>query len=125
MLGSIPANRRSFGGENEALAVQFLEEKGCQILDRNYRAPVGEIDIVAQQRDCLCFVEVRSRRSTRFGSPVDSIDFKKRQHLIRTAQWYLQSKPWEGEIRFDVISITYSGEQAEIEWIPNAFELEQ
>jgi putative endonuclease len=125
MLELSRQNRRSVGEKNEELAVRFLEKKGYQILVRNYRTPVGEIDIVGKQGDCLCFVEVRSRRSEKFGSPAESINFRKRQHLIRTAQWYLQSKRWDGEARFDVVSIIGSGSEANIEWIPNAFEVEE
>lgn len=125
MLELSRQNRRRIGEKNEALAVRFLEKKGFQILARNYRTPVGEIDIIGKQKGCLCFIEVRSRQSEKFGSPADSIDFKKRQHLIRTAQWYLQSKGWEGEARFDVVSIVDSGGPAHIEWLPNAFEVEE
>ncbi len=125
MLELSRQNRRSIGEKNEELAVRFLEKKGYKILARNYRIPVGEIDIVGKQGDCLCFIEVRSRQSEKFGSPADSIDFRKRQHLIRTAQGYLQSKRWEGEARFDVIAITYRYGKPEIELIQNAFEVEE
>lgn len=116
--------RHSLGIQGEEIAARFLKKKGYKVLTRNYRTRMGEIDIIAKKNHTLCFVEVRTRRSDRFGAAGESIDRKKRRHLEQTALHYLQSVlPWEGEIRFDVVTITFSEDPPLIELFPNAFEV--
>lgn len=97
------------GRRSERLARQFLKSHGFVIEQTNVRYPVGELDIVAQEGSALCFVEVRSKTSDRFGSAAESITHKKRQHLLRAAQWYLARRRvrWMGEVRFDVLAIDF------------------
>ena len=94
----------------ETLAADYLKEKGYTILERNARTPYGEIDLVACYESTIVFIEVKTRTSTRFGNPEDSITPSKRGHLIASIQAYLQSHPeLTGDWRIDVIAIQKTG----------------
>jgi putative endonuclease len=95
------------GATGEDRAVDHLVRRGLRIVERNYRCKVGELDIVARDHDVLVFVEVRSRRSTEFGSALDAISWHKRRKVTRVAMAYLAArKPRFVEARFDVVAIT-------------------
>jgi len=83
--------RRETGIYGEKLARDFLEGKGYRILENNYRCPHGEIDIVASDKDCLVFVEVRAKKSADFGTPEESVTPRKMEKLRATANHYLQN----------------------------------
>ena len=83
--------RRDTGILGEKIAGDYLQKRGYRILETNYRCPHGEIDIVARHGDYLIFIEVRTRKSLRFGSPEESITRAKRQKLIATAWHYRQA----------------------------------
>lgn len=119
---------REQGQYTEALACQFLENKGFTLLERNYHCRFGEIDLIMQQDNNIVFVEVRYRRNNNFGSGAESVTFNKQSKLIKTASAYLQqhAKLSKYPARFDVISITGSIEtnninNIDINWIENAF----
>ncbi len=100
-----PDNRRLLGEQGEALARTHLETDGYIVRDTNYRCPWGEVDIVVEKNDEIVFVEVRTRRSKRFGSPEESVTALKRKHLVSTAYHYIEAHdltlPW----RIDLIAI--------------------
>ena len=77
------------GDEGESTSVDFLKTKGYKILERNYRSKFGEIDIIAKEKDMLCFVEVKTRSSLTFGLPQEALIKKKRKHISRAALDYL------------------------------------
>ncbi|PLX87976.1 MAG: YraN family protein [Desulfuromonas sp.] len=118
--------RLAFGqwGEDEAAA--YLRTKGLTILLRNYRTPVGEIDIIARNRRFLVFVEVKTRRSRSFGTPQEAVGFRKQRQIIRTAQWFLANgAPRKLQPRFDVIGVMPAADNgAHIEHITDAFSLD-
>jgi putative endonuclease len=98
--------RRSTGRIGEAWARRFLESRGWEILDANWRVRWGELDIVALRDNQLIVVEVRTTRGTRFGYGYESVDFRKRQQVRRLALRYLQEKGlFHLPVRFDVISV--------------------
>lgn len=106
------------GRIGEELAVKFL--KGCKykILERNFKNKLGEIDIIAKDRDIIVFVEVKSRSSSEFGLPCEAVDIKKQNKIRFVASLYLQTKKIEDkELRFDVIEVL----DGEINYIKNAF----
>jgi putative endonuclease len=72
----------------EKLAKDFLERRGYRIVETNYRCPEGEIDIVAEHKDCLVFVEVRTRKKLEFGSPEESITSAKKERIKAAAYHY-------------------------------------
>ena len=88
----MPTPRTRLGNRGEELARRFLQELGYLVLDTNFRCPWGEIDIVAQDRDEVVFVEVRTRRSARYGTAEESLTASKARRLIASAQEYLQRR---------------------------------
>ena len=94
-------------GEEEACA--YLREAGLSILTCRFRAEDGEIDIVAQEGDVLCFIEVKCRRQSRLGDGVLSVTDDKRRRMARAARVYLQSHAHFVKWRFDSLEITRAG----------------
>jgi len=90
----------------ERHAARFLVQRGYEILVCNYYTARGEIDLVARDRDCLVFVEVKQRSNKRFGSPESALTPVKRRRLWFAAQCYLKAHPWAGAMRFDVVAIS-------------------
>jgi len=117
--------RQRAGDAAEAEACARLEAAGCRILGRNVRYREGEIDIVADDRGTLVFVEVRMRRSDRFGGADGSVDALKRRRLVRAAQHFLLQHFGGGSrtppCRFDVITADGDGIR---DWIRDAFAAE-
>ncbi|OGN95259.1 MAG: hypothetical protein A2Y89_01985 [Chloroflexi bacterium RBG_13_51_18] len=98
--------RRETGALGERIACDFLGKNGYEILEKNYRCPEGEIDIIAKREDTLVFVEVRTKKSRQFGSPEESITPIKREKLRTLAQYYLQEhENLPQDWRIDVVAI--------------------
>jgi len=115
--------RREVGARGEDLAVDFLKGLGYRILRRNFRCRQGEIDIIAQHGDYLVFVEVRTKRSSDFGTPEESVTFAKREKLVSLAKIYLQTldvKPKAWRIDVVAVELTPGGEVSRLEHIENA-----
>ncbi len=109
----------------EELAAVYFQKKGYVILERNFRAPCGEIDLILQDGPELVFVEVKARASARYGLPQEAVTLHKQRQIVKTAAWYMNSKGWsECPVRFDVVAIKLQGGRHEIEHIPWAFEAE-
>ena len=108
----------------ESLAVEHLKARGCEILAQNYRAGRGEIDIVAQDGEFTVFVEVKTRRSLRFGLPQAAVTLQKQRQISKVALAYLQAQNLLDEpCRFDIIAIHLSPqlELLRLEQIESAF----
>ena len=98
--------RRALGRYGERLAARYLLDRGLAVVDRNWRCSHGEIDLVARDGDCLVFCEVKTRRSQRFGAPVEAVDRRKAARLRRLAAAWLQDHDEHpARIRIDVIGI--------------------
>jgi putative endonuclease len=93
------------GRLGEALAAEALEAAGWRIVDRNWRGTGGEIDLVARDGDSLVLVEVRARRSRRFGSAEESIGAVKRRRMAALAEQYVLDTGWPGPWRVDVVAL--------------------
>lgn len=117
--------RLALGQWGEEQAAQYLRRQGLKIVARNYRTPVGEIDIIACSKKELLFVEVKTRRGTGFGLPQEAVGVRKQRQIIRAAQWYLkEEKSGKLQPRFDVVAILcQSDENVAIQHLPNAFGL--
>lgn len=118
-------DRRQIGQNAEDVAAKFLEAQGIELLLRNYRRRLGELDLVARQNDVLLVVEVRTRASDRYGGAAESIDFYKQRRIIRATQQLLQQRKDFARlrVRFDVIVVSnLNPEQPQLEWIKHAFE---
>jgi putative endonuclease len=97
--------RKKLGQWGENLAADYLERRGYAIRQRNYRCPVGEMDIVAEDGGCLVFVEVRTRRGQKYGTPEESVTEAKQTKLVEVVQTYLQEHDWPGDWRIDVVAV--------------------
>ncbi|MBI4684587.1 MAG: YraN family protein [Nitrospirae bacterium] len=111
------------GSKGEDLAAEHLKRKGYKIIARNYKTPIGEIDIIAQDRETLVFVEVKTRSSNAFGSPFEAVDARKQMKLKKLALLYLKIQKKNPPVRFDVLSIYLNNTGKEIEHIRDAFEV--
>lgn len=107
------------GQYGEELAVAYLQDLGYSIVCVNWRHRYWEVDIIAKDQDVLVFVEVKSRSKSSFGKPSDFVDAKKQQNLIQAADAYIEQSGFEGEIRFDIVSVYL--ETNNIELIKDAF----
>lgn len=104
------------GARYEEQAALFLQGKGFRILDRNWSAPTGELDIVAEKNGTVAFVEVRARSNPAYGTPAESVTAAKRRKLVRTAMAYIKARRLAPEsFRFDVIGIVPGREPEHIE----------
>lgn len=138
-LGPCPIHRRSFltgilgqgsgsapsshdtGVRGEVLTAQFLKNKGYHILEKNFRTPLGEIDLIAEKDGILAFVEVKLRRGLGMGSPAQAVDARKQKRILHAAQLYVQrTGEADRPLRFDVAEV-FDGPTPEIHYIPDAF----
>jgi putative endonuclease len=123
-----PTGRRTqkqlIGQAAENIAADFLRAQGLDILERNYLRRMGELDIVARDRDVLVIAEVRTRSSDRYGGAAASVDSRKQQRLIRTASQLLQQRKDLSQlrVRFDVVVVSeMEAGCGRVEWIRHAF----
>lgn len=101
-------NNRAFGSIGEELASEYLKENGFTILERNFRVGrFGEIDIIATEREYICFIEVKTRTSSLFGTPAEAVGYAKREKLRQLAWIYLkQENLKDRNMRFDIVEVT-------------------
>lgn len=114
------------GELSELKAQKYLKSQGLKLVSRNFLCKMGEIDLIAMDRDILVFIEVRFRKNVLYGSGADTITHAKRRKIIRTADYFLQRHRQFANCacRFDIISISldWKGE-TEITWIKEAFDV--
>jgi len=115
--------KKELGKEGEDIAVRFLKKNKYKILEKNFRTPLGEIDIIARDGDTLVFVEVKTRENPLFGEPFESVNYHKKRKLIKVASLYLKRLRDIPPCRFDVISITFKDNTPHIQLIKDAFEV--
>ena len=116
------ANTRDRGSTAERDGARWLEERGFDIVARNVSFRFGEVDLVALDGDTLCFVEVKARRSRRFGLPGEAVTLSKQRRLTHCARAYLADRPHRGPCRFDVLAMELEGSEWRFELIRGAFE---
>lgn len=113
--------RKLLGKAGEDEAAKWLQRNGYRIVYRNYRSRLGEIDIICEKDALLIFVEVRSKRSLRFGSGAESVNYQKQNKVRQVAQVFLaQQRLYDQSIRFDVIDVQFTP-TIQINHIENAF----
>lgn len=111
------------GKEGEKIAAAYLKKNGYRIIEINFRCPIGEIDIIAKEKDDLVFVEVKTRKSIELGYPEQAVGIRKQKKMSQLALWYLQKrKIADTNARFDVVAITLIPEKNEVKLIKNAFD---
>ena len=116
-------HRQIEGKLGEGLALDYLKKKGYRIVETNYRCGLGEIDIIAVEGKTVVFIEVKSRKTVKFGPPQAAVGLQKQRKISMLAKNYLKEKRLpDAKARFDVIAVTFSAEKPKIELIKNAFE---
>ncbi len=111
----MPNGRQALGGHGESLAARWYLDRGYELLDRNWRTPDGEIDLVLARGAVLVFCEVKTRASDRYGSPAEAVTALKQRRIRRVAAAYLRQRAAKGRadvLRFDVACVT--GRQVEV-----------
>ena len=107
-------NTREIGNKYEDKSVETLEKEGYKILERNYQNRFGEIDIIAEKNKEIVFIEVKYRKTNKFGYGYEAVDRRKIIKILKLANYYIQSKKYQDyKIRFDCMS--YLGD--ELDWI--------
>lgn len=116
-------NSKELGAIGERHAVNYLKGKKYEILQLNFSCPYGEIDIIARHKNSIVFIEVKTRKSTKFGKGMEAVNFYKQQKIRKVALYYLNKHaPFFSNIRFDVIDILIHSENViKLEHIENAF----
>ena len=103
------------GNKGESLACEYLQQKGFEILQRNYRSKWGEVDIVAKINQIMVFVEVKTKTSDRYGEPWEMVNHWKVGQVKRMGEMWCREYGWEGRVRVDVVGVWLEGESPRIE----------
>lgn len=115
---------RDKGQQIEQQVAKYLQKQGLKLITRNFHSRGGEIDLIMQDQNSLVFIEVRYRKSGRFGSALESVNNKKQSRIIHTAECYLQQNTDRFQTyRFDVVAVSPCDKGPQIEWIKNAFQV--
>lgn len=117
-------DRRELGNWGEEQAREYLEGQGFIILEQNYRCVLGEMDLIALDGESLVFIEVKTRTSTAYGFPMESIGKRKQEKYIQMASYYAKAKGlYKAPLRFDVVEVMAARQGLlSINHIPNAFQ---
>lgn len=115
------AQHNELGKKGEQLAVDYLLKHGYSIIERNYRFDKAEVDIIAQLKDVLAIIEVKTRSTADFGNPQDFVKPKQIQRLVKAIDEYVKVNNLDVDVRFDIIAITKEGTSFNIEHLENAF----
>ena len=109
------------GAQAEQQAVLYLQQQGLKLVERNHRSRFGEIDLIMQDGTTLVFVEVRLRNRAEYGGAAASIDVRKQQRIIRTAQLYLAGLGHVPPCRFDAVLMD-EADGKQLQWLKHAFD---
>ncbi len=116
--------RLQLGELGEKLALKRIKRYGYKLVAKNYRCPLGEIDLIAKDGDCLVFIEIKTRKNSSTGNAKEAIDKRKRRQISKVALYYMKANGCcDVKSRFDIIAINILGGKEEIELIKDAFEL--
>ena len=107
------------GNFGEDLSADYLKKKKYKVLKRNWRTKIGEIDILASDKDCIVIIEVKTKTNPDFGHPAEMVDYFKQKKLITLARFIQKVYP-NNDIRIDVVAVDLSVEPPNIEHIENA-----
>jgi putative endonuclease len=120
----VTRERLDLGKWGEDLALQKVKKLGYRCIARNYRCPLGEVDLIARDGDTLVFVEIKTRKGRSLGYAKEAVDRRKRRQLSKVALAYMKANCCsEARARFDVVVINLEGKAEEIEVVRNAFDL--
>lgn len=112
--------KKQIGNAGEDLAIEYLEKIGYEIWQRNFYSRVGEIDIIAKDKEEIVFIEVKSRSTFKYGTPAEAVDENKQKHLYKTAEYFLyKNNLLNSFCRFDVIEVYFKNKDTKIEHLKN------
>ena len=109
------------GSDGERMAAEYLAGKGYEVLERNYRYGRAEIDLIVKKKNWLVFVEVKTRSRSDFGFPEEFVDRVKEELILMAAENYIHKINWEGNVRYDIVSVLGVGVGREIVHFEDAF----
>ena len=116
------ANNRDIGDKTEKLAAEYLTKKGYKVITTNFRCGMGEIDIIAKDKDYIVFIEVKYRKTDKNGLPREAVTVFKQRTIIKVAKYYLMLyNLYNSNCRFDVVEMKGNLENIEINLLQNAF----
>lgn len=116
-------NKALIGNYGELTALRYLRFHGYRIISANYRCKFGEIDIIAEDKKYICFVEVKTRSENNFFSPAEAVDFSKRNKLISSANLFMKNYDMKRQPRFDIIEVYFSDDEpSRLNHIEGAFD---
>jgi putative endonuclease len=115
------AQHNDTGKAGETHAMRYLQQKGFQILETNYRAKHAEIDLIAQTEKLLIFVEVKTRTNVRYGNPEEFVNSAKAKLVMKAAEHYIFATDWQHDVRFDIVAVTINGDDVQVKHIEDAF----
>ncbi len=107
------------GKMGEDAVAEYLKNNGYEVLKRNFHSRYGEIDIIAKRAECTVFCEVKTRKSSAYGTPAEFVTKRKMEKIIKTAMVYLEN--YECEMRFDVAEVYFRNGETKVNYIENAF----
>ena len=115
--------KQTKGAQGEQRVVEYLRGHGYRILERNYRCPLGEMDIIAREGKTVVFIEVKTRSSERFGSPQAAVGPRKQRRMTAIALYYLKANGLlDGPARFDVAAVSLGDGGDSVNLYKNAFD---
>jgi|SRR5579872_7248443 len=118
------AARRVFGELGERIAERWLRRHGWRVVQRRFRSGHRDIDLIVEREGTVVFVEVKARRGTEFGDPVEAVNWRKQKELVRSASvWIDRHGRSTDSYRFDVIGVLVEGERVRVRHVPDAFSL--
>jgi putative endonuclease len=122
--GPMSAARQALGELGERIAERWLRERGWRVMQRRFRSGHRDIDLVVERDGVVAFVEVKARRGSGFGGPIEAVNWRKQKELGRSARVWVDrhGRPLEA-YRFDVIGVLVAGSRVRIRHVPNAFPL--
>jgi putative endonuclease len=119
------AATQEFGELGERIAERWLRKNGWRVVQRRFRSGHRDIDLIVERNDTVAFVEVKARRGSRFGDPVEAVNWSKQKELARSASvWIDRHGRPSDSYRFDVVGVLVEGERVRIRHVPNAFSLQ-
>ncbi len=111
------------GEQAEKASLRYLRGQRLKLVEKNFRCPQGEIDLIMRDSKALVFVEIRYRSNPHFGDGADSVDYRKQRKLINAANVYLQHNPADQPCRFDVVAVSRDNtDHWQFRWIKDAFQ---
>lgn len=115
------AQHNETGKQGETEAARFLQEKGYEIMARNFRYQHAEIDLVAKKGKLMVFVEVKTRTNLSFGNPEEFVSYAKAKLVMKAAEHYIFTHNWLFDVRFDIVAVSIAGTQMRVNHVEDAF----